>query len=795
MRPFLKSWLLTAVISLAFVLLWLDLFFLPASPVSPVLDPSWCGAMVHFAALKLQFGKDVIFTYGPLAHLISFVYTGELFTTRVVWEFLSKGVFASILCITLLRLPKASKLVFYFFILLLIWIDPIVDALYFLIFVCLAGILFRDRHRGMSAIAAAGVLLGVCSLIKFTYFILAILAIVAVAGFYAAERKPTRAITLVASFICALGLAWHLAGQSLAVFPAYLVSSTEVAFGYKEAMGIPADSNWIVVAGVIALLCGLIQCGLAILHSRRVPALCVALFFAGAISLSWTRAFVRADDHVLSFFAFLPLASLVLWIPIQLTGAIKRIGFAMSVSGLLASLAGMALQKPMPLTASIPEAISRVRHNFEVVTHLQNTTRQLEAGLLEARSAYDLPRVRAEVKNETIDLFGYEQGIVLLNRFNYTPRPIFQGYSAYTPRLITANTAFYSSPHAPTYVLLKYQAIDERYPSSEDAGVLLQLLLNYTPLFDENGYSLWKRIRDPEPLSPHTISTRSLLINEICDLPAGKNVWVQLDLAPSIRGWLRGLFYKPPRLEIRTNDSDGEQFVHRLIPSMSRVGFIINPRLESSRDLLTSAVGGKTSSVVSFLLDVDHPSRRFFQRRASCQLAVLPEWGTRPKDKRARHILYQALFGEQSSQVELAEFFKSASKTLFVANADSFALFSALHEATLSIGKDGLEIAASGSDPQLSLPKIGLSEGKRAVLRLDLTVPADTGVQLFYLPPGATTYNQYHMDAFARRGKNTIYFELSNRELAEGSWRLDPGMAAGKYVITGFELRLIEETQ
>src|SRR5205807_4967665 len=137
-----EHWLLVALLGLVFCFLWLELFSLPLSAVSPALDSSWCGALIHFAELKLQFGRDVIFTYGPLAHLISFVYTGELFTARVLWEFASKTVFAAILCASIISLPKIWRPIFFLLVLLFIWIDPISDALYFLVLLCFSSSLF-----------------------------------------------------------------------------------------------------------------------------------------------------------------------------------------------------------------------------------------------------------------------------------------------------------------------------------------------------------------------------------------------------------------------------------------------------------------------------------------------------------------------------------------------------------------------------------------------------------------------------------------------------------------------------
>jgi hypothetical protein len=84
-----------------------------------------------------------------------------------------------------------------------------------------------------------------------------------------------------------------------------------------------------------------------------------------------------------------------------------------------------------------------------------------------------------------------------------------------------------------------------------------------------------------------------------------------------------------------------------------------------------------------------------------------------------------------------------------------------------------------------------LDPGARGILRIDIEVPDDTGLQLFYLPAGVSAFGDYHMDRSVQRGKNTVYFELDEAELAAGQLRLDPGMVAGEYVITDFELRML----
>jgi hypothetical protein len=268
-------------------------------------------------------------------------------------------------------------------------------------------------------------------------------------------------------------------------------------------------------------------------------------------------------------------------------------------------------------------------------------------------------------------------------------------------------------------------------------------------------------------------------------------VWVEIDFPKSIRGRLRNLFYKPPSIEIHTMNQQGRRFVHRLVPSMSSTGFIINPQLETTRDLLGSAIGDPTNSVVSFLVDVPRPSRRYFQRHFVCRIGSLPELPHQVRDPKSRRALSKALFGEGGSAVELAQSFQSASKIVLNRESNGFAGFEALHEVELIAGSRGLRVVASGSDPHLSLPKMTLDPGMRGILRIDIEVPEDTGLQLFYLPAGVSAFGDYHMDRSVQRGKNTVYFEFDEAELAAGQLRLDPGMVAGEYVITDFELRML----
>ena len=788
-----RSQILSAILlGLALILLWLDLFSLPQGPVSQALDSSWCGALIHFSTLKLQFGKDVIFTYGPLAHLISFVYTGELTCVRVIWEYVSKTLFAAILCATIVFLPKPWRLIFFLFVLLFIWVDPISDALYFLVISCVTALLFHHGAVRPSLNVFAGALFGVCSLFKFTYFLLSVIAVLLLVGFYLSCHKRSAPIALAVSFIGSVLLCWKLAGQAYGNFPSYLATSLDISFGYKEAMGLRSE-NRVVATGIAAAVLSLIQCGLVLRYRPCLPVLCIVLFYAGETFLSWNRAFIRADDHVLGFFALCPVAILTLWVAARPTGTIRRIGDAVNFLIVFICLTGILLQRPDEIRRCISEAASRMVRSYEMATAPGATLKRLDAQLRDAKLKNALPRVRAAVGRQTIDVFGYEQGIALLNDLNYTPRPVFQGYSAYTPRLIAANTAFYLSSRAPAFVLFKYDAIDGRYPTLDDAGVLRELLFNYTPLFeergynDERGYTLWQRNDETKPVTPVPFSTQPLLFDEICSVPKNKNIWVELDVPKSFRGRLLGFLYKPPDVEIRVNDTQGRQTRHRLIPSMTSAGFIINPEMETDGNVLQAALGRPESSAVSFLVHVPRELRRFFERRVVCRLAALPELPVGIRDRKARMARYAALFSEDGPSLELTEAFHSTSDVLVNAGPNDLNGFAALQGVELTPSPAGLQIRAEGTDPQVLLPRFTPPKGRTAILRIDLETAIDTGLQLSFVRAGESAPITHFMTRCIKGRTNTIYFELNEAESVGGALQLDPG----DYVVTHFEIRSI----
>lgn len=566
----------------------------------------------------------MIFSYGPLSYLVTFIYTGELFASRVIWELVSKTFFTVVLCATILRLPKLWRLPFFFFVLLFVWADGAPDTLYFLTISCLGAFLFRDApfHPGLSVLA--GSFFAVASLIKFTYAILAMLALVFLLASCCIQRRPLRGLLLLLAFGVTLLVCWRAAGQAYRNLGPYFSASLDVSLHYKGAMSLPAVSNTIVMVGAVAALLALLQCAVISLGPTR-GCFFYALFLAGEIILVWNRALVRADDHVLSFFCLCPAILLTTLLVTPLGTRNHHIASRINSIVFILCLCGIALQRPTGLRDWVPQTITRVGEGWHTLLHPNAYFEQLRGQLVRAKATYALPRVREEVGRQTIDVLGQEQGIALLNDLNYRPRPAFQGYSAYSSALIDANTAHYASGEAPEYVLFKSQTIDGRYPSLDDAGVLEQLLLNYKPLLEEQGYVLWKKMGLPRPIRAEATLITTLPFGTELAVPADGMQWLQLKIKPSRLGSALNFFYKPPQVSLRVTDNLGHQASYRLIPSMASKGFLINPDWSTLRRVQRKEGAEQAESIVSFSVNVEKGDTIFFKPGISVRLGAVPK--------------------------------------------------------------------------------------------------------------------------------------------------------------------------
>jgi hypothetical protein len=232
------------------------------------------------------------------------------------------------------------------------------------------------------------------------------------------------------------------------------------------------------------------------------------------------------------------------------------------------------------------------------------------------RSENPLPRFREIIGGARVDVFGQRQVYALLNALNYRPRPVFQSYVACNARLMRLNEQFYLSSAAPQYVMFNLGPIDRRFPPLEDAMVLRDLLLNYEPAGAEGMFLLLKlkSVQGPRLKLLREGAVRTGERIELRDF-GGADLWLEIELQPSLLGRLRQTFYRPPvvRLAAWREGVKGLLFRRRAPASMLAAGFLASPLLLSNEDFLGCYTGKPPPRPGAYSVELLSEDGRFWQ--------------------------------------------------------------------------------------------------------------------------------------------------------------------------------------
>jgi len=242
----------------------------------------------------------------------------------------------------------------------------------------------------------------------------------------------------------------------------------------------------------------------------------------------------------------------------------------------------------------------------------------LEPALEERRREARLPKLSHLLGHASVDVFGSLQAHALLNGLNYRPRPIFQSYAAYSARLARLNENFYLSKQAPDYVLFDLAAFEHKFPPLNDGPALRALLSNYEPVAAENVFLLLKR-RSVSP-AKLTLLREGILNGERLNLSTypEEDLWVELDVKPSIWGRLMAFFIRPPplRLSVWATSTNGLTRLtrRRAAPCLLRVGFIASPCLLNTEDVRDLYTGERLVRPSAYSVEPDPGSDWLWER-------------------------------------------------------------------------------------------------------------------------------------------------------------------------------------
>jgi hypothetical protein len=582
-----RGWWLAGALTLALAL-WTIVPWRPA-PVSgdaPYLDPSWM-VVLHLAFLDgLDFGQDIVFTYGPWGFVATRTYVpGTFGWLLTAWIVLAASIWYAAFAVALATMRSALWAALWMSALLLI-VSLGFEAAYMAVAVLFVAAAAGDgRSRlltGATALLAA--VLAWLGLVKFTYFGLGTaLVILVTAWLYATRRRVGPALPVYAVAWLAL---WLVARQPLGAAPDYVVNGLSVAAGYTPAMSLWSDTPLALLALGAAALTVAVVIARERVSGRRFPVIGTA--YALTLYVAFKAGYVRQDDWhtpiALLAVAIVALVAAALFtIPAaELAPRMRMVGIALPLAIAAGAWGVAAVPGPAQHVADVVRS-SDDTLAFFVHPREAASSRRLgwSSALAEIRRTVPLPRVPG-----TADLYPDDQLVLVANGVTRFARPVFQSYSAYTPRLIALNEAHLRRVDRPRTIFVDLSPIDGRWPTSEDGPNLMTILSDYRLEQRTGSYLVFRdeRRRGYRLEPARTVRARlgqSIAVPTLADGP----VWVSMDVHRTVLGRLEELALRPAVLFLDARLAGGQTVEHRLVPGVAADGFLLSPYLADRKGL------------------------------------------------------------------------------------------------------------------------------------------------------------------------------------------------------------------
>lgn len=588
---------------LLFLLVMVATFSLSGTslPTLNSVDASWQASIEYAVKHHLQFGSDIVFTYGPYGFLMSPSGQGFFPVARILSAVLFSGVTAGL---SVLVAGSLSGFLRYLFIVWAIYFSTACDMEQniFFIMAC-SSLLIIDRKSSLITLMSLSSLFALLALVKFTFMFVAVMALALATVHLLCTGARLRAAAITAAFTLAFGILWKVLGQQLVNIPNWLRGNMELSSGYLEAMALPPNPSILLFASMAVALFILLLLRAArhrLSRPEGLTPLVLVLLFA---LISLKQAFVRADDlHILRFAFSFPLLAILLCTDMVEKGSPPLTWRLRELSQILIILLCLAVyyqlfrisrpddQTPGKNFVDISRryfAANMAKQSGQLLKIAMGRGLECFEGLSPAGKKRDASIIGTHVGNDSVDVVSAFSWMAMQEGLNYRPRPVIQGYTAYTPYLQNLNRSFMQSDRRPDWMIVMMDSIDKRLPTMEDPLLFPWIIKNYGLEWYDESLLLFKT-RGRMQTSPATLLVAEQLLDfgQPLDLSrtGDEGLLLQVEIEPTVKGRLAGLLYQRPPLTI-TIKYDQQQITRRFVPIMGKEGFLLNPLLLDVKDV------------------------------------------------------------------------------------------------------------------------------------------------------------------------------------------------------------------
>jgi hypothetical protein len=589
----------------------------------PGLDNSWNIAIQLAFKDHLVFGRDIVYTYGPLGILN---YRLPISVSKFVYLFFD-GYFLATLFFALRSIFKKhfsyGLAAFIFLCIMANQYGAMFQWFSFFFFFYLFSFLEEPRRIGHLIQAA---FLSILLLYFKASLGVTATAIFLISVTYILIRRKWTGILFAAVLLAYFLFIWLGALLLHVELKGYILGSLQLIDGYNDAMARATEPEYLIFlyTSVFIILIFLVRTGWLLLVSFRrkellknADQLFIHVITGMAIFILFKSAFVRSDSHAYIFIKNIP--------------SLAAFTFLYNPSGFRTRVAAVCCWIMLALSFWAVNAMPQSYQPYLRIlkgSFLPYKAREMavyfrQVGSYDsARAASDSLALRdneykAIIGNHTVDILPTEVSTLYFKGLHYDPRPLIQSYAAYTEYLDSIDAQKYRSPGAPDYLLFSIATIDGRVPFFDESRTNLAILERYYIVGQLKDDLVLKKKEKPEDLQPLVTDTTFARLGE--EMPIAKSPNLQFSrifVEYNLWGRLRRLFYQPPYLKISLTLDDGKVRSFRAIVPVLADGVILNKFLESEDEIqsLMQSGGRLNTNVTSIRIDPDPTDGGFIPR-------------------------------------------------------------------------------------------------------------------------------------------------------------------------------------
>jgi hypothetical protein len=571
------------------------------------LEWSWQMALHESVVRGLVYGREFLFTYGPLGFLAYPRDIGDLLAHGMMWRLLIHGLFCLAIALNVWRCESTTlagllcAVIAFSQVRVELPSRMLLAEMAFLVYAFVRGTTWPALLA--AALAALGLLM------KFNTGLAGATSLLLWAAIMVASGRGRSlliwSLPIAGLFLAVLLAGFRYYGGPLDALPDYFVGSLRLASGYSAQMAREGSNVAFLLVGVCyGLVAALVVTGSV--FDRRYASL--GLLLSAVLFVLFKGVYVRTDStHVYLFFAALP-GFVALFLVLPRTRLLRWATAFGCVLVLGVSIYGRGSEFSAPEQSAIAAYTPDGPRNLFDAFYWSERRRGIEQLSRPAIARQRLPEPMLERLGTTpIDAYPQEMSILFANHLNWCPRPVPQSYSAYTPELDEINARHYRSKAGPALILYEQNAIDGQHPWFVDPLTLQEIYKRFDVVVAAPRFLLLARRAEQRPGDSEASPVGKIRLGERVAVPQDDQYLLAAGLRFQLTngGRARDVLWKVYPPSLRVEFADGSEQTYRIVWRNAINGLLLSELPTNLKDVDALWDTAKRSRVAAFTVLAD----------------------------------------------------------------------------------------------------------------------------------------------------------------------------------------------